>query len=136
MSTSESRNLPLDVDRSFDVDPTAPGALAPMDAQASAARDAVEAKAQAEADAWLQRIAREEALQSDTNAAVPAPAAPFAPKAGKERWPVKTLNDEDRGNVPIDPSAITATTVREMWKVERPQDMPLTFPAAKYQSNR
>lgn len=125
-----------DPERDFDIDPTRPGALAPADPAAIAARDGAEAMAVANARRARQRIDSEEALEAAAAApgvAPPAPEAPFAPKRGSERWEVKTLNDADIAAINLAP---TLTTVREMWKVARPGNMPLTYPVPAYQRNR
>ena len=74
---------------------------------------------------------------------IPEPAAPFAPKRGKQRWPVKTINDEDNDKIAFadeDTSfpdeTISETTVEDLWLEERPADMPLTKAVKKYQANR
>jgi len=59
--------------------------------------------------------------------------APFQPKHGSERWPVKTVTDADRAKIG---QHTEQTTVERLWLLKRPDDMPLKSRARKYQSSR
>lgn len=134
-----------DADRSFDIDPTE-ATEAPAAPGDDAADAAVEAAAQAVALRARQRILSERAAREslapppaapDTGAQpTEQPPAPFAPKPGKQRWPVKTLNDADTQMISFEEADVVETTVEEMWLLERPADMPLTKAVPAYQSNR
>lgn len=138
-----------DPERDFDVDPTEAADAPPSpdeEARAAAAEELAQANANRARERLLSERAMREALAPGPSArpagdagAEPgdeAPPAPFSPKPGKQRWPVKTINDNDRGQIGFSDDDIVDTTVEDMWLLERPDDMPLTRAVPKYQSNR
>lgn len=142
-NTSVDANT-IDADRDFDREPAETAAAeSPEDL---AAAEAAEAAAQANAARARARLLSERAMReampappaSPEAAAAPEPeaAAPFAPKRGKQRWPVKTVIDNDKNKVKFADQDVQQTTVEDLWLQERPADMPLTRAVPKYQAKR
>ncbi len=103
---------------------------APVSPEEAAAAAAIEAAAQAEAEKARERLLHEmETLDPTAEATM----APFQPKHGSERWPVKTVTDADRAKIG---QHTEQTTVERLWLLKRPDDMPLKSRARKYQSSR
>lgn len=134
-----------DPERDFDVDPTEAADAPPSpdeEARATAAEELAQANARRARERLLSERAMREALapgppaSPEGEAAGDAPPAPFSTKPGKQRWPVKTINDPDRGQISFSDDDIVDTTVEDMWLLERPADMPLTRAVPKYQSHR
>jgi hypothetical protein len=131
-----------DSDRDFDRVPTGDE---PLTAAAAAEADAIEAAAQANAararkvlQAELEARRAEAAraaggLEAAVEPEGPLAAAPFRPKRGQERWPVKTVTEDDGNGVN---AMIQDTTIEDLWLLERPADMPLTRPVMRFQSRR
>jgi hypothetical protein len=150
VNANTANTPPEDADRDFDREPDE--AAAPASPEEIAAAEAAEAAAQANARRARARLLSERATREtmspqpavpEVEALAPEAEAPFAPKRGKQRWPVKTINDQDRDKIKFateDTSFpnedIQETTVEDLWLQERPADMPLTSAVPKYQSNR
>src|SRR5258708_3032643 len=99
---------------------------APVTPEDAAAAAAIEAAAQAEAEQGRQRLLQElETLAPTAEATM----APFQPKHGSERWPVKTVTDADRAKIG---QQMEQTTIERLWLLKRPDDMPLKLRAKKY----
>jgi len=145
-NNAANTNTPLDnADRDFDREPDE--TAAPESPEELAAAEAAEAAAQANAARARARLLSERAAREamtpspaspEAEAAAPEPeaAAPFAPKRGKQRWPVKTVDDDDKNKVKLADNDIKQTTVEDLWLEPRPTDMPLTRAVRKYQSKR
>lgn len=139
-------------DRAFDTPLV--DVAAPVSPEEAAAADAVEAQAEAEAERARNRLLRE--MKADDPEAESAMApyqpkdsgsaeftftvgsaegvmAPFRPKHGVERWPVKTVTDDDQDKIN---QTVEQTTIERLWLLKRPADMPLKKRAKKYQSRR
>lgn len=142
-----------DADRDFDREPEDDTVAAAASPEELAAEQAAEAAAQANANRARQRLLSERATREamspqppaapEAEAPAPEAFAPFAPKRGKQRWPVKTINDEDLDKIQFSDAGtdfpdeeFRDTTVENLWLEERPADMPLTKAVKKYQSNR
>lgn len=137
-----SAALADDSDRDFD---RVPPAEAETLAAAAIAADPVEEAAQRNAArARKQVLDHLAALQAAERAAAGGPeavagpeaallAARFSPTRGAERWPVKTVTDDDRNRIN---AAVQDTTVEALLLLERPGDMPLTRPVPRWQSKR
>lgn len=102
----------------------------PVSPEEKAAADAIEAEAQAEAERARNKLLKEMEATDPTAESV---MAPFQPKHGVERWPVKTVTDEDQDKVN---QTVEQTTIERLWLLRRPDDMPLKKRAKKYQSRR
>jgi hypothetical protein len=148
-NTNTPDPLASDADRDFDREPTDDDAAAPSSPEELAAEAAAQANANRARQRLLSERAAREAAAGPPSAApteegpVPEAFAPFAPKRGKQRWPVKTINDDDRDKVSFSNSGSSfpnedfqKATVEDLWLEERPADMPLTKAVKKYQSNR
>src|SRR6266849_4298661 len=125
-------NTPADPEQLSDRDFDRPldDVAAPVTPEEAAAAAAIEAAAQAEAERARQRLLKEMEIIDPTAA---AEMAPFQPKHGSERWPVKTVTDLDQLKIS---QKIEPTTVERLWLLKRPNDMPLKLRAKKYQSRR
>ena len=103
---------------------------APVSPEEAAAAAAIEGAAQAEAEQARERLLQElETLDPIAEATM----APFQPKHGSERWPVKTVTDPDRAKIG---QQTEQTTIERLWLLKRPDDMPLKSRAKKYQATR
>jgi len=130
-----------DSDRDFETMPFADeGALT---ANADLETDAAEVAARSDAERARRRLiadmdarrAESARAKADTAEAEGEPllSAPFAPKRGVERWPVKIVNDEDKER--IDPE-VQDTTIEDLLLIQRPADMPFKKRVKRYQANR
>src|SRR5262249_55510657 len=120
MADANSRGSTPRQDPERDFDRVPPVSAAPMSEEEEAAAKAIEAHAQANALRARQRLLAERAAraaQARPGTAAPGTAAPGAPEAapagpgaapppapfqptpGQQRWPVKTVTDDDQGQV-------------------------------------